>query len=107
MYRDPVSGLTQRRSLTDDAQPEVIPDVPEESKIETKPVEKPAMNLTEEIDDDEERAEIELAIRISLENQPEPVIEQNENDLLDAADSSSDSDGKLHSSTYESSSVLI
>lgn len=106
MNRDPVSGLTQRRSLTNDAQPEVIPDVPEESKIETKPAEKPAVNLTEE-NDDEERAEIELAIRISLENQPEPVVEQNVNDLSDAADSSSDSDGKVHSSIYQSSSVLI
>lgn len=105
MNRDPVSGLTQQRSLTNDEQTEVKIDVQEEPKIET---EKPVVNLTEENDDDEERAEIELAIRISLENQSEPIVEQDNNHLSDAAaESSSDSDGTFHSSIFPTVSILI
>ena len=124
MNRDPVSGLTQRRSLTNDEEAEVKIDTPIESKIEISFTQKEDQlqlvgetNVTRESDEeraeielairrslgeidaaresDEERAEIEWAIKRSLEDQEEPIVEEKNNYLSDPEDSPSDSDGKF------------
>ncbi len=92
MNRDPVSGLTQRRSMTNEEEPSssiIEPEV----KIDAQNEPMSEINLIEE--NDEERQALELAIKNSLEDQQKPVIEV-ENDLSNIVESSSDSDGKLN-----------
>lgn len=108
MNRDPVSGLTQRRSLQNEEETEVkTDDIPEESKIERSFTEKPTTDIPTEIVDDVERAEIELAIKRSLEDQQEASVEQKNHKLSDAAEhSSSDSDGNFCSSIHRNASIV-
>jgi len=77
MNRDPVAGLTQRRSATSDQEPE---SKPQEIEIPTE--------------NDEERIALELAIKRSLEDQKEPIIEV-KNDISITVESPSDSDGEM------------
>lgn len=103
MNRDPVSGQTQRRSNTTDEEP----DEPKIEKSFTEKEEPLPVGGTDVIEiDDEERADIELAIKRSLEDQTEPVVENKNNHLSDAADSSSDSDGKFQKRIERNRSVL-
>jgi hypothetical protein len=89
MNRDPVANLFQRRSATIDREPspvkekEVKIDSPSEQEKQSSPVE----------ENDEELIALELAIKRSLEDQQEPIIEVN-NDISITIESASDSDGK-------------
>ena len=87
MNRDPVSGLTQRRSMTNEEQPTTSSSVMKEAEKETSG----EIDFIEE--NEEERQALELAIQRSLEDQQKPTLEV-ENDLSIATESSSDSDGK-------------
>ncbi len=82
MNRDPVAGLTQRRSITNDH--ESSPSIQEQEVKVNQPIVE--INLIQE--NDEERLALELAIKKSLEDQ------QESNDISNAIESSSDSDGK-------------
>jgi hypothetical protein len=91
MNLDPVANLFQRRSATIDREPspvkekEVKIDSPSEQEKQSSPVEQ----------NDEELIALELAIKRSLEDQQEPIIEVN-NDISITIESASDSDGKLN-----------
>jgi hypothetical protein len=92
MNRDPVVGFTQRRSITNDH--ESLPVKEQEIKIDTQLERKELVaeiNLIEE--NDEERMMLELAIKKSLEDQQESIVEI-DNDIINTIESSSDSDGK-------------
>lgn len=137
MNRDPVAGLTQRRSFTHDQTSEITINTPREpspikepdSQRESSsiiipeiridpPVERKESSIIEtnlSRENDEERFEIELAIRISLEDQQqqqqEAIINRGNDEELELAieksledqqqqqtesSSDSDSDGKLN-----------
>ena len=89
MNRDPVVRLSQRRSATieldstDDLEPAVTKDV------QFEPEKSPPVV---EINSNEERIELELAIKRSLDDQQESIIEEND-DIPNIVESSSDSDG--------------
>jgi hypothetical protein len=93
MNRDPVSGLSQRRSITNDEESSSSSIIEPEVKIDARKEPMIEINLIEE--SDEERQALELAIKNSLEDQQKPIVEI-KNDLSNTVESSSDSDGKLN-----------
>ena len=92
MNRDPVSGVTQRRSMTNEEEPSSSPSI-KETEVKTDAQIEPMNEINLIEDNQEERLALQLAIKNSLEDQQKPVIEV-ENDLSNTVESSSDSDGK-------------
>jgi len=95
MNRDPIVGLAQRRSTTieidstnetNDLEPSVKNDAQFEQEKQL-PIEDAIIETNFNIENDEERIAVELAIKRSLEDQ------QENKDISNTVDSSSDSDG--------------
>jgi hypothetical protein len=102
MNRDPIVGLAQRRSTTieidstketNDLEPLVKIDVQFEQEKQL-PIEDAIIETNFNIENDEERIAVELAIKRSLEDQKE------NKDISNTVDSSSDSDGISNTNEY-------
>jgi hypothetical protein len=96
MNRDPVARLSQRRSATIEHEPSSVNE--QEIQINTQPEQEIQINTQPEqeidftIENNEERMALELAIKRSLEDQQESIIEIN-NEISITVESPSDSDG--------------
>jgi len=111
MNRDPVVGFSQRKSTTNyyESSPikeqeieidknEKIVETNDQERLELELAIKKSLEGQQEsiIEiNDEEHLALELAIKKSLENQQESILEIN-NDVPNTIESSSDSDGKLN-----------
>jgi hypothetical protein len=102
MNRDPIVGLVQRRSTTieidstnetNDLEPSVKIDAQFEQDKQS-PIEDAIIETNFNIENDEERIAVELAIKRSLEDQ------QENKDISNTVDSSSDSDGISNTNEY-------
>lgn len=105
MERDPLNGLTQRKSATIEEEPTTVSDVREASPVTEKPPsvttdtievlqKSPVRQQGEE--NDEERQALELAIQRSLEDQGMSTVETKHDSPIIVESDTSDSDGSIH-----------